>query len=261
MVRVPATQYHLIARPLDVGAMGSMVPMVETEEQARLIVALGQVPPAGARGAALRRGPRRLPGRRRAGQDAPAPTTEILLIAQIETARGWRTSSRSPPLEGIDVLWIGHFDLTTSMGIPAQFAHPDYLRAVERVSAPASVRQGGRDHGSSVEDAEALRAGLPHPRLLGRRLDLPGGAAAGTGRHPGAPGRARVIPASLCARVHEFDISEKLSRNSARCSCGDGSSETVAKSAATPPSGLDTFPSLLWRRVIDPVASNMIESI
>ena len=37
MVRVPATEYHLISRPLDVGAMGIMVPMVESEEQARRI--------------------------------------------------------------------------------------------------------------------------------------------------------------------------------------------------------------------------------
>ena len=33
-------------------------------------------------------------------------------------------------VEGIDVLWIGHYDLTTSMGIPGQFEHPDYLAAV-----------------------------------------------------------------------------------------------------------------------------------
>lgn len=38
MVRVPATQYHLIARPLDLGAMGIMIPMVESQEQARLFV-------------------------------------------------------------------------------------------------------------------------------------------------------------------------------------------------------------------------------
>src|SRR6476660_2911382 len=35
MVRVPSTQYHLLSRPLDVGAMGLMVPMVEDEAQAR----------------------------------------------------------------------------------------------------------------------------------------------------------------------------------------------------------------------------------
>ena len=51
MVRVPATQYHLMSRPLDVGAMGLMVPMVEDEEQARTIVRSAKYPPAGGRGA------------------------------------------------------------------------------------------------------------------------------------------------------------------------------------------------------------------
>src|SRR5690348_17458426 len=51
MVRVPATQYHLLSRPLDLGAMGLMVPMVETAEQARSIVQFAKYPPMGRRGA------------------------------------------------------------------------------------------------------------------------------------------------------------------------------------------------------------------
>ena len=56
MVRVPATQYHFIARALDLGAMGVMVPMVETREQAELIVSCTRYPPQGRirRGAARR---------------------------------------------------------------------------------------------------------------------------------------------------------------------------------------------------------------
>src|SRR5918997_5634152 len=53
LVRVPAIQYHLLSRPLDVGAMGLMMPMVEREEQARLIVRSAKYPPEGARGAAF----------------------------------------------------------------------------------------------------------------------------------------------------------------------------------------------------------------
>ena len=43
MARVPAAQYHLIARALDVGAMGIMVPMVESEAQARLVAQSAKV--------------------------------------------------------------------------------------------------------------------------------------------------------------------------------------------------------------------------
>ena len=53
MVRVPATEYHFLARVLDLGAVGVMVPMVESAEQARLIVQSAKYPPAGRRGAAF----------------------------------------------------------------------------------------------------------------------------------------------------------------------------------------------------------------
>ncbi len=53
VVRVPATEYHFIARVLDMGAMGIMVPMVEGEEQARRIVQSAKYPPGGRRGAAF----------------------------------------------------------------------------------------------------------------------------------------------------------------------------------------------------------------
>src|SRR5215471_7296863 len=53
MARVPATQYHFIARLLDCGAMGVMVPMVDTAAQAAEIVAATRYPPDGRRGAAF----------------------------------------------------------------------------------------------------------------------------------------------------------------------------------------------------------------
>ncbi len=156
MVRVPATEYHLLSRPLDVGAIGLMVPMVETEEQARLIVQSAKYPPAGRRGAAFGvahddyRGGDLVENMRSANDEG-------LLIAQIETAQGVENADRIAAVEGIDVLWIGHFDLTNSMGIPGQFSHPDYRRATERVleachgrGKVAGIMAGG------VEDAMAL---------------------------------------------------------------------------------------------------------
>ena len=53
LVRVPATQYHFIARVLDVGARGIMVPMVSDAQQAEIIVQSGKYPPMGQPGAAF----------------------------------------------------------------------------------------------------------------------------------------------------------------------------------------------------------------
>ncbi len=132
LVRVPATQYHLLSRPLDVGAMGLMVPMVESVEQAELIVRSTKYPPQGARGAAFG-----IAHDDYAGGDVVAKMAsaneETLLLAQIETGAGVEQADAIAAVEGIDVLWIGHFDLTASLGIPAQFDHPDFLAAVEKV--------------------------------------------------------------------------------------------------------------------------------
>src|SRR5215208_1168941 len=132
MVRIPATQYHLISRPLDVGAMGLMVPMVESSEQAQVIVDSAKYPPVGRRGAAFG-----VAHDDYSGGDIiekmERANDEVLLIAQIETALGVENVDVIAAIDGIDVLWIGHFDLTNSLGIPGQFSHPTYLEAVERV--------------------------------------------------------------------------------------------------------------------------------
>lgn len=131
LVRVPATEYHFISRPLDAGASGVMVPMVETEEQARLVVASAKYPPAGRRGAAFG-----IAHDDYAAGDAVAAmeeaNQETLLIAQIETAKGIANVEKIAAVDGLDVLWVGHNDLTNSMGIPGRFDHPDYLRAIDR---------------------------------------------------------------------------------------------------------------------------------
>ncbi|MFN8593757.1 MAG: aldolase/citrate lyase family protein [Thermomicrobiales bacterium] len=132
MARVPATEYHLIARTLDVGAMGLMVPMVESGQQAERIVASSKYPPVGRRGAAFGVAHDDYSGgdiiaKMRSAND------EIMLIAQIETARGLEHVDQIAAVEGIDCLWIGHFDLTNSLGIPGQFTHSTYLAAVDAV--------------------------------------------------------------------------------------------------------------------------------
>jgi 2-keto-3-deoxy-L-rhamnonate aldolase RhmA len=141
MVRVPATEYHLLSRPLDVGAMGLMVPMVESAEQARLIVSSAKYPPEGRRGAAFG-----VAHDDYAGGDIVekmrSANEEIVLIAQIETAAGVEHVDAIAAVPGIDVLWIGHFDLSNSLGVPGQFAHPTYTAAVQRVLA--ACRENGK---------------------------------------------------------------------------------------------------------------------
>ena len=136
MVRVPTLQPHFIARCLDMGAMGIMVPMVETAAQAREIVSATRYPPVGRRGAAFGVAHDDYEGGAVADKIAAA-NARTLVIALVETADGIRNVEEIAAVDGIDVVWLGHFDLTNFMGIPAQFDHPDFLAAVDRLIAAA----------------------------------------------------------------------------------------------------------------------------
>ena len=82
---------------------------------------------------------------------------ETLLIAQIETADGLSNVEEIAAVDGIDVLWIGQTDLSNSLGIPGQFAHPDFKDAVQRVVdvARASGKAAGY-MGMSIEECQGL---------------------------------------------------------------------------------------------------------
>jgi 2-keto-3-deoxy-L-rhamnonate aldolase RhmA len=132
MVRVPATEYHFIARVLDAGAMGVMVPMVESAAQAEAIVAAAKYPPGGRRGAAFGVAHDDYTGGDLV-EKINSANKEVLLIALIETVAGVRNADAIAAVPGIDVLWIGHFDLTNSLGIPGQFDHPEFKASMASV--------------------------------------------------------------------------------------------------------------------------------
>jgi len=134
LVRVPATEYDFIARVLDAGAMGIMVPMVESAEQARAIVASAKYPPVGRRGAAFGVAHDDYTGGDIVEKIASA-NREGLLLAQIETVAGVNHVDSIAAVPGIDVLWIGQFDLSISMGIPGQFTSPELIAAMDQVIA------------------------------------------------------------------------------------------------------------------------------
>ncbi|MFZ4808659.1 MAG: HpcH/HpaI aldolase family protein [Hyphomicrobiaceae bacterium] len=143
MVRVPRGEYHFLARALDIGCHGVMIPMVETAAQAKAIAESTHYPPVGRRGAAF--------GFAHDDYKPGTPAEKIaaahartLVIAQIETEHGLANVEAIAATPGVDVLWVGHFDLTNFLGIPGQFEHPKYQEAIRRVVA------AGRAHGKGL---------------------------------------------------------------------------------------------------------------
>ncbi len=132
IVRIPTTQYHFVSRVLDMGAMGIMAPMVETADEARLLVQSAKYPPIGRRGAAFS-----IAHDDYRNDSIPevvrSSNAEVLLIAQVETAKGLGNLDEIASVAGIDVLWIGLYDLANSMGLPGQMQHPEIQAAIDRV--------------------------------------------------------------------------------------------------------------------------------
>ncbi len=154
LVRVPVGEYHFLARSMDAGALGVMVGNVQTPEQARSIVAAVKYPPAGKRGVALGT----------AHTDYVLPTAQEYLqeanqsgvvICQIESELGVANAEAIAAVPGVDCLWVGHYDLSTNLAIPAQFKSDRFLGALR--STVLAARKHGKLAGiqpGSPEQAE-----------------------------------------------------------------------------------------------------------
>jgi 2-dehydro-3-deoxyglucarate aldolase/4-hydroxy-2-oxoheptanedioate aldolase len=169
-VRVPATEYHLIARALDTGATGIMVPMVETAEQARTIVSCTRYPPAGRRGAAFGMAHDDYEGGP-VVEKMRAADERTLVICLIETPRGVENVDAIAAETGVDVCWLGHFDLTNFMGLPGEFRHPRFFAAVDDLVA-ACARHGKTPGFMAMDEAWAREFMDRGFRLLAYGLDI-----------------------------------------------------------------------------------------
>ena len=131
-VRLPQGLYHFIARTMDAGALGIMVGNVETPEHARSIVDAVKYAPMGKRGVGLGT----------AHTDYKQPDVETYfdysnrnttVICQIESPIGVANAEAIAAIPGVDVLWVGQFDLSVQMGLPGKFEHPEFLAAMTKV--------------------------------------------------------------------------------------------------------------------------------
>ena len=160
-VRVPQGLYHFIARTMDAGALGIMVGNVETPEHARAIVDAVKYAPAGKRGVGLGT----------AHTDYIQPDTasyfefsnrNTTVICQIESPTGVANVDAITATPGVDIMWVGHYDLSTSMGIPAKFDHPEFRASLSKV-IDAANRHGklaAIQPGTIAQAEEWLRTGF-----------------------------------------------------------------------------------------------------
>ncbi len=131
LVRVPDLEQAPLSRVLDLGAKGVMIPRIETREQTERAVAGLKYAPQGKRGVAL--GVAHDLYRPEGASYFEKANREITVIALVETERAFQNLDEIVSTPGLDIAWMGHYDLTVSMGIPAQFNHPRFLAAMDQL--------------------------------------------------------------------------------------------------------------------------------
>lgn len=132
LVRPPANEYHLIAPLLDAGASGIIVPKMESASEALKFVDACRYFPEGHRGAAFSVAhddflPGDVADKMRAANEA------VICGILVETEQGVENLDAILAVKGIDLVWVGFLDLSLSLGIPGQFAHPRFQEAVGRI--------------------------------------------------------------------------------------------------------------------------------
>lgn len=155
LVRVTDHGYPYLARPLDVGAMGVMVPRIASRAQVEEVVAAIKYPPSGRRGCAVT-------GRQTEFGAVPVrdwiawANEETLLIIQIEEKAALEDLDGILSVPGVDVALIGPNDLSIALGVVGQTDHPVLQAAMEQVVEVAA--RYGVASGIHLRDLALLRA-------------------------------------------------------------------------------------------------------
>jgi 4-hydroxy-2-oxoheptanedioate aldolase len=138
VIRARGVDAHAIGSALDTGAEGVQVPNINTAEQAREAVMAARFHPHGHRGVC-----RFVRAARFGTQPKDAyfsEANEATLILQVEGTEGVRNLDQILDVEGFDVLFVGPYDLSQSVGLPGQVNAPEVVELIEEIARKAAAR-------------------------------------------------------------------------------------------------------------------------
>lgn len=156
LVRVCTGALDEGTRLLDNGAMGIVVPHVDSAQQAKRIADAFHYPPAGTRSWG---GPPALYGYQTPDVALAQKeiNDEILITVMIESPEAVRNADAIAAVPGIDVLLFGSFDLTTELGIPGQMGHQKLIDAYQTVGDACRAHGKILGMGGINENVDAAR--------------------------------------------------------------------------------------------------------
>ena len=153
VVRPVQGDVALVKQYLDIGAQTLLVPMIDTPEQAELMVLAMRYPPEGIRGmgAALARASRwnQIP------DYANQANEQMCLLVQAETVQAMSNLQAIAAVDGVDGVFFGPADLSASMGYRGQAGHPMVQQAI--LEGIAMVRAQGKAAGILAADPSAAQ--------------------------------------------------------------------------------------------------------
>ena len=145
LVRVKDSQRNSILKMLDIGAKGLIIPQVQSLEEIYDIVKYGKYYPVGERGFAFTRNVKYgcAPEAKGSVQEYfDACNEKQLLIPQCETKGCLQEIEKITAVDGIDGIFVGPYDLSVALGVPAQFEKPIFQNALKRILA--AVKKAGK---------------------------------------------------------------------------------------------------------------------
>ncbi|MDP8922252.1 MAG: aldolase/citrate lyase family protein [Chloroflexota bacterium] len=161
-IRVPVNEPHVILRYLDIGASNIMVPHATTRADVERAVRAVRYPPEGERGFFFTRGAGRLG--LSAAEYMQRANEETLVTALFEDAAGIDDIEAMAQTPGLDGIFVGRFDLASSMGLPGQPWHADVQAVVDRVRD--ACRKHNMPYGTIAHSREELRTLVEQGNLL-----------------------------------------------------------------------------------------------
>lgn len=155
VIRVGANDERLILRALDLGAEGVQVPQINARADGERVVQSAKYAPLGERGLSVftRAGHYFREGGGVGGRShTDRQNDETLVVAHIEGRRGLENLEEIMAVEGIDVLFLGPYDISQSLGVPGQVRSARVEEALQ--AAAGKARKRGRAVGSYARDTE-----------------------------------------------------------------------------------------------------------
>ncbi|MGK9172140.1 2-keto-3-deoxy-L-rhamnonate aldolase [Yokenella regensburgei] len=146
----------LIKQVLDIGARTLLIPMVDSAQQARDIVAATRYPPEGVRGVGA--GVARAARWGRVERYMARANEELCLLIQVESKLALENLDEILTVEGIDGVFIGPADLSASLGYPDNAGHPEVQRLIQ--DALKRIRAAGKAAGFLAVDPQMAHQAL-----------------------------------------------------------------------------------------------------